>query len=69
LRMLSYYITWHLQARLAPLLFADDDKATAEAARFAGQTGPRPDPTPASPPDRGSRAGALSTSSLPIPRA
>jgi hypothetical protein len=33
LRMLSYYITWHLQARLAPLLFTDDDKATAQAAR------------------------------------
>jgi hypothetical protein len=33
LRMLSYYITWHLQARLAPLLFTDDDTATAQAAR------------------------------------
>ncbi len=33
LRMLSYYITWHLHARLAPLLFTDDDKATAHAAR------------------------------------
>jgi len=33
LRMLSYYITWHLQARLAPLLFTDGDKATAHAAR------------------------------------
>ncbi len=25
LRMLSYYITWHMQARLAPILFTDDD--------------------------------------------
>ena len=33
LRMLSYYITWHMHDRLAPLLFTDDDKATAEAAR------------------------------------
>jgi hypothetical protein len=33
LRMLSYYITRHMQARLAPMLFTDDDKATAEAAR------------------------------------
>ncbi len=33
LRMLSYYTTWHMQARLAPILFADDDKATAQAAR------------------------------------
>jgi Transposase DDE domain len=33
LRMLSYYITWHMQARLAPMLFTDDDKHAAEAAR------------------------------------
>jgi DDE family transposase len=33
LRMISYYITWHMQARLAPMLFRDDDKAAAEAAR------------------------------------
>ena len=33
LRMLSYYITWHMQARLAPMLFRDDDKPAAEAAR------------------------------------
>ena len=33
LRMLSYYITWHMQARLAPLLFTDDDKPAARAAR------------------------------------
>jgi hypothetical protein len=26
LRMLSYYLSWHIQARLAPLLFTDDDK-------------------------------------------
>ena len=36
LRMLSYYLSWHLQARLAPLLFTDDDKPAARAAR----TGP-----------------------------
>jgi hypothetical protein len=33
LRMISYYITWHMQARLAPILFTDDDKAAARAAR------------------------------------
>jgi len=33
LRMLSYYTTWHMQARLAPLLFTDDDKPAAQAAR------------------------------------
>ena len=33
LRMLSYYISWHMQARLAPLLFTDDDKPAALAAR------------------------------------
>jgi hypothetical protein len=31
--MLSYYITWHMQDRLAPLLFTDDDKPAAQAAR------------------------------------
>jgi len=36
LRMLSYYLSWHMQARLAPLLFTDDDKQTARVAR----TGP-----------------------------
>jgi hypothetical protein len=36
LRMLSYYITWHMQARLASLLFTDDDKPAAQATR----TGP-----------------------------
>jgi Transposase DDE domain len=33
LRMLSYYITWHMHARLVPLLFTDDDKPAARAAR------------------------------------
>jgi hypothetical protein len=33
LRMLSYYITWHMQARLAPMLFTDHDKPAARAAR------------------------------------
>ena len=33
LRMLSYYLSWHIQARLAPVLFTDDDKPAAQAAR------------------------------------
>jgi hypothetical protein len=33
LRMLSYYLSWHMQARLAPLLFTDDDKPAARATR------------------------------------
>jgi hypothetical protein len=33
LRMLSYYIAWHMQARLAPVLFTDDDKPAAQTAR------------------------------------
>jgi hypothetical protein len=36
LRMISYYLSWHMQARLAPILFTDDDKPAARAAR----TGP-----------------------------
>jgi hypothetical protein len=46
LRMLSYYITWHMQARLASLLFTDDDKPTASAAR----------PSPVAPAARSPRA-------------
>jgi hypothetical protein len=35
LRMLSYYLTWHMHARLAPILFTDDDKPAAQAARHS----------------------------------
>jgi hypothetical protein len=31
--MLSYYVSSHMQRHLAPVLFRDDDKAAAEAAR------------------------------------
>jgi transposase len=33
LRMLSYYVSFHIQAQLAPMLFTDDDKQAAQAAR------------------------------------
>jgi hypothetical protein len=33
LRMLSYYVAWHMKEALAPVLFKDDDKAAALAAR------------------------------------
>ena len=46
LRMLSYYLTWHLHDRLAPLLFTDDDKPAAQAAR----------PSPVAPAARSPRA-------------
>jgi hypothetical protein len=46
LRMLSYYLSWHLQARLATLLFTDDDKPAASAAR----------PSPVAPAARSPRA-------------
>ena len=46
LRMLSYYLSWHMHARLAPLLFTDDDKQTAQAAR----------PSPVAPAARSPRA-------------
>ena len=52
LRMISYYITWHMQARLAPILFTDHDKATAEAAR----------PSPVAPAARSPRALAKAAS-------
>jgi hypothetical protein len=33
IRMLAYYVTWHMQQRLAPVLFTDDDPATGKTAR------------------------------------
>src|SRR6266581_1174944 len=33
IRMLAYYLTWHMQQRLAPMLFKDDDPAAGRAAR------------------------------------
>ena len=33
LRMLSYYVSWHMENRLAPILFRDADHPAAEAAR------------------------------------
>jgi hypothetical protein len=32
-RLLAYYVTWHMQHQLAPMLFKDDDPAAARAAR------------------------------------
>ena len=31
--MLAYYVEWHMRQRLAPMLFDDDDKPQAQAAR------------------------------------
>ncbi len=31
--MLAYYVEWHMRARLAPMLYDDDDKEAAEALR------------------------------------
>jgi hypothetical protein len=33
IRLLAYYVTWHMQHTLAPMLFQDDDPAAARAAR------------------------------------
>ena len=33
LRMLSYYISWHMKAALAPILFVDNDKPAAATKR------------------------------------
>jgi hypothetical protein len=33
IRLLAYYVTWHMQQRLAPMLFKDHDPAAARAAR------------------------------------
>ena len=33
IRMLAYYVTWHMQQKLAPVLFKDDDPSAGRAAR------------------------------------
>ena len=33
LRMLSYYLSWHMKQDLAPILFCDHDKPAARAKR------------------------------------
>jgi hypothetical protein len=33
IRLLAYYVTWHMQRRLAPMLFKDDDPAAGKTAR------------------------------------
>jgi len=46
--MISYYITWHMQTRLAPILPTDDDKPAAQATR----------PSPVAPATRSPKARA-----------
>jgi len=33
--MLAYYVEWHMRQKLAPILFEDDDKQTAESLRYS----------------------------------
>jgi hypothetical protein len=61
LRMLSYYITWHMQARLAPLLFTDDDKPAARAARLSPVA-----PAARSPKARAKAAAKRTDDDLPV---
>jgi DDE family transposase len=43
--MLAYYVEWHMRQALAPLLFDDDDKATAEAQRDSPVAPAKPSPS------------------------
>ncbi|MCA1854134.1 MAG: IS1634 family transposase, partial [Beggiatoa sp.] len=43
--MLAYYVKWHMRQALAPLLFDDDDQATAEAQRDSIVTPAKPSPS------------------------
>ena len=56
LRMLSYYVTFHMERQLAPMLFRDDDKQAAESARTSpvapaqrSERGAQEDRTPSAP--------------------
>ena len=46
--MLAYYLEWHMRARLAPMLYDDDDKDAAEALRVSpvAKASARPPPSP-----------------------
>jgi hypothetical protein len=59
--MLSYYLSWHMQARLAPLLFTDDDKPAARAARTSPVA-----PAPRSPRARAKAATKQTRGDLPV---
>ena len=61
LRMLSYYITWHMQARLAPILFTDDDQPAARAARTSPVA-----PAARSPKARAKAAAKRTDDELPV---
>jgi transposase len=54
IRMLAYYVTWHMQQRLAPVLFKDDDPAAGKAAR----------PSPVAPARRPAAALARATAKV-----
>jgi hypothetical protein len=43
--LLAYYVEWHMRLALAPLLFDDDDKATAEAQRDSIVAPAKPSPS------------------------
>jgi hypothetical protein len=45
IRLLAYYVTWHMQDKLAPMLFKDDDPAAARAARPSPVAPARRSPT------------------------
>ncbi|MCH8843812.1 MAG: transposase [SAR324 cluster bacterium] len=43
--MLAYYVEWHMRRALAPILFDDDDPATAEQQRTSAVAKARPSPS------------------------
>ena len=60
--------TWHMQARLAPVLFTDDDKPAASAARTSPVAPARPAPPapwPRPPPTAGPPATSPCTTASP----
>jgi hypothetical protein len=71
MRMLSYYISWHMKQALAPILFHDNDKPAATApARASPTTSPTPSttlPTPFQPPTASPDALTAATNSPSSP--
>ena len=59
--MLSYYLEWHLRARLAPVLYEDHDRAAAQALRRSPVS-----KAPRSPAARRKHASGTTADGLPV---
>ena len=65
--MLAYYVEWHMRARLAPMLYDDDDRAAAEALRESPVAKAQRSPAALAKSATGRTADGVPVHSLPNP--